>query len=189
MRRFWTVQLVLALTVLMAVPAGAAKPDRPGEPDPAMGMTCEETGALRFFDHVPVTWMDQEGKEYGEQTVEIDGEWVFLRSFTVVLNRHESACVDVTSVEGSWQVDIDLGTARSVGYGIADSVNPSDTCWRESVDTTQLMTTPTIPASTLNACDDGYNDFGDGDERLAFAAWYDGVRKLATPVTITVTLP
>ncbi|NQV05143.1 hypothetical protein HQ535_01215 [bacterium] len=184
-RRVWIVLLLIGVVLALAVPAGAGKPTcEPGsthpscksdEPDDGpVGLTCAEAEASGF-DNVPVEWS-------------ADGKW-----FTFEMNLRTGACVDVMSVEGQWVVDVDVGSARGVSVGIQDSVAPGDACWGgcsggvEAIFTeTGTVVTPVIPAATIDACGVG---FSDGADTLTFSASYSGVRKLASPVTVTVTLP
>ncbi len=189
MQRYWTVLLVLAVAVVIALPAGAAKPDCIDEPsrpwcEPAedpegpVGLTCEETAA-DGWDYVDVTWQDE-------------------KTFTVVLTDRLGACVDVTSVAGEWTIDVKVGSAREVYLAVGDSVSPGDMCWGyghydspEALVTDDVILLVDLPASTINACDDPAtsNTYDDGDLRLTFNASYAGRRKLVTAVIITVTLP
>jgi hypothetical protein len=142
--------------------------------DGPVGLTCaeaEEDG----FDHVPVRWSEDR------------------TSFEVELNLRTGACVDVDSVEGEWTIDVDVGSARELRVAIQDSVAPGDACWggcngdvEAIVTESGTIVTPVIPAATLDACGTG---FPDGADTLTFSASYSGVRKLATPVTVTVSLP
>jgi hypothetical protein len=191
MKRFWTVLLVVAVALVMALPAGAKpdKPDKPGKPppdEPLIGLTCDQAAAEYRFDHVNPDWNSA------------------MTEFTVVLGVRESACVDVTSaVEGDWTIEVAWGTALAVSLGVQDSVAPGDACWGGCAGG-GVITRPEpgelegpyrfrTPASTLNACDFDLKDpdFEDGDEALTFdaSASYKGPAKAAVPATITVTLP
>ncbi len=190
MRRFWTVLLVLAVAVVIALPAGAAKPKcevgsshpscKPAEePEAQIGLTCDEVATDHGWDFVPVTWSSD-------------------REFTVVLDHHLGACVDLTSAAGEWVIDVQVGSAREVYLSVQDSVFPGDMCWGyghydspEALVTEDVTLYIDLPASTLNACDDPAtsNTYDDGDPRLTFNASYAGRRKLVTAVIITVTLP
>ncbi len=186
MKRFWTMLVVVAVALVMALPAGAVKPENPGKPppdEPLVGLTCAEAAAAGF-DHVGVDWdVDNSGRP----------------TFTVEVGVREDACVDVTSLEGNWIVTVDMGTALVVPMGVQDSVAPGDSCWGGCAGDVVITESGTYtfytPASTLNACDDAPNDpdndFGDGDSRLTFSASasYRGPAKSAVPATITVTLP
>lgn len=183
MKRFWTVLLVVAVTLVMALPAGAVKPAIPGKPppdEPLVGLTCAEAADV-----------------YRRNS---DATWQGDRTFTVELGVRQDACVDVLSVAGNWIVTVDMGSALEVGMGVQDSVAPGDTCWggcagggvgvfTEGVQDMQFYT----PKSAVNACDgvatDPEPDFGDGAPELAFRAWASYRGKAATPATITVTVP
>mgnify|MGYP001820850390 FL=1 len=176
MRRFWISLLAVGMTLVLAVPAAAAKPDKPDKPppdEPLVGLTCDEARA-DGVDFVDGTWND-------EETV-----------FTVELGAREQTCVDVDSVAGGWIVEVDMGSAVKVGVEVQDSTGPGDTCWDQVITKDGIYEFST-PASTLNACDDAAMDpepdFGDEDEQLAFGAWAQYHGKAATPATITVTLP
>jgi hypothetical protein len=192
-KKILVLMVVLAVPLAMVATASAGPPcaknpthpDCVGPPpsstttttvadDGPVGLTCAEAEE-EGFDHVPVEWS-------------ADGA-----SFTVVLNLRTGACVDVASVEGEWTIDVDVGSAREVRVGIQDSVAPGDACWGgcsgdpEAVFTESgTVVTPVIPAAEPDACGTG---FADGADTLTFSASYSGVRKLATPVTVTVYLP
>jgi hypothetical protein len=173
MRRFWISLLSVGLTLVIALPAGAGKPDKPSPDEPLVGLTCDEARA-EGVDFVDGVWND-EGTE-----------------FTVVLGARARACVDVLSDAGDWTVEVEKGSAIKVGVEVQDSTGPGDTCWDQVITKDGIYEFST-PASTLNACDDAAMDpepdFGDEDEQLAFGAWASYHGKAATPATITVTLP
>jgi hypothetical protein len=176
MKRFWTVLLIVTVAIVMALPAGAVKPDNPGKPppdEPLVGLTCAEAAIEYGIDHVDGDWNDA------------------MTEFTVKVGVREDACVDVISLEGDWEIKVDIGTAIQVGFGVRDSF-AGDRCWGPCLGTGLVTESGTYafvtPASGLDACGD---TFGDEDEALAFIAWADfrGPAKSATPATITVTLP
>ena len=211
MRRIWTMLFVVVLAVAIAAPATAkvdcvARPDHPlcagGEEEPPddgpIGMTCVEAdAALRNIGHVVPVWMPsgQPDQQPGDL------------SFRVELNDRLSACVDVTSAAGVWEIDVvTLGSSDEAGLAIGDSVNPGDTCWggchgdvEATVTTTdcedgescKVVWTPELPASYLDSCGIwlGDNGFADGDPQMVFTASYSGVKKLSESVVIEVTLP
>lgn len=214
MKRIWIMLLVVALGVALAAPASAKvdcvrNPDHPlcpsGDEDPPddgpIGMTCTEAdAALRNINHVDPVWLPS------GQTSQQPGDL----SFQVELNDRLRACVDVMSAAGAWKVDVvTLGSAEGVELAIGDSVNPGDTCWGgchgdieasvttadcnggEDDESCRVVWTPELPASYLDSCGIwiGDNGFADGDPRMAFAASYSGVKKLADGVIIEVTLP
>lgn len=171
MKRMWILLFVWAIGVALASPAGAAKPDCPGNScnndSSGIGMTCAEVEDLGF-EHVVPTWTGP-------------------NSFEVELKRL-SACVDVMSAEGTWGIEVvQVGSAREVYLAVNDSVNPSDTCW--GVSDVGAITEPTVfypelPAATLDACGVGE---ADGDPQLTFNVWFAG--KLRQPVIVRVTYP
>ncbi len=186
MKRFWTIPLVVAVAIVMALPAGAVKPVNPGKPppdEPLVGLTCAEAAAEYGFDNVDAEWsIDEAGKT----------------TFTVELGIRQDACVDVMSVQGDWRVDVDMGTALEVSMGVQDSVAPGDACWGGCAGGGSFTANATdvpffTPESILDACDFDLMDpdFGDSDPALTFSASaaFRGDPKKATPATITVTLP
>ena len=189
MKQLWIMLLAVSLALVIALPAGAAKPDCNIDPshssckvdEPRVGLTCAEAETAGW-DHVDPEW----------GTWDLDGDGEFEAGFRVVLNRHEGACVDVESAAGDWWMDVQVGSAREVYLSVQDSVAPGDWCWGyghgnpEALVTEDVTLSIGLPASTADICGD---NFADGDDQLAFNAAYAGRRKLATPVTITVTLP
>ena len=182
MKRFWTVLVVVAVALVMALPAGAVKPaNPPGKPpadEPLVGLTCAEAEA-DGFDRVSVNW----SADY--------------TTFTVKIGYRENACVDVTSGAGDWKVDVDMGGALEVGMGVQDSVAPGDACWGGcaggGVISESGLYSFYTPASIIDACNFDVKDpdFGDGDGQLTFNAWagYRGNPKAVEKATITVILP
>jgi hypothetical protein len=162
-RRFWLALMIGGLTMAIALPASATKPGKPVKPNG--GMTCAELSA--YWDFAVPVWNEAH------------------TAFTVTgpLN----ACVDVDSVQGVWQIDVDMGSALEVYLSVQDSAYVGDTCWgRTTVTESGTVYTSVIPAATLNACGTGE---ADGAASLTFNAQYLHRGKLRTPATITVTLP
>lgn len=174
MKRFWTVLLVVTMAIVMALPAGAVKPDNPGKPppdEPLVASTCAEAAIEYGLDHVDVVWNEAKTE------------------FTVEVGARENACVDVISFEGNWTIKVDMGTAIQVGLGVRDGF-AGDRCWGPCLGTGLVTESGTYafwtPASELNACGD---TFGDEDDALAFIAWADFRGPAKSAATITVTLP
>jgi len=199
MKRFWIMLLVVAVAIVITLPAGAAPPcsanpnhpecipEDPVDPppdEPLVGLTCAEAAIEYGFDHVAVVW-NTDGTE-----------------FTVKLGARQDACVDVMAGAGPWIVGGDFGTALEVSMGVQDSVAPGDACWggcagggtfTNDGPFTDFGDTFVMPESTLNACDDDLMDpdFGDNDPALTFSASaaFRGDPKKAVAATITVKVP
>jgi len=159
MKRFLIlfVLLFLAMTLIIALPAGAAKPqcddtlpgytpehlscnkDDPGDETPLYGTMCD-----------PADWPDN---ARGIQEDDF--------SFTLS-GKRDMACVDVISAGGPWKVTIDGEGARALTIIPRDSVSPGDSCggWvlRNTVydhgvgNELILGYDGIVPAATINAC-------------------------------------
>ncbi len=158
MRRFWIVLLVVAVGLLIAVPAGADKPNCEADPDhhscaknepddePLAGTTCSRPD---------LPW-------YHEDWDVMDKDFVFT------LDRDQpSVCFDVMTAEaGAWYV-----TVTRIGRGAnqltivpRDAVAPGDSCGGLGVRGDDIYEAPIrlpdlsdprmdeIPAATVNAC-------------------------------------
>lgn len=160
--------LMLLLAVVMSLAATATAAAKRPPKEPPTGRTCEWAKEnIPNIDHAEEVWSE-------------DGS-----SFTVVLDDSEGACVDVAS-DGPWDVEVSFGSADGVSVTVGDSVAPGEACWTwygEPPPDPFLFETPPIEA-VVDACGDA---FPDGDPSLVFLAGYDGKRRLAEPVTITVT--
>ena len=173
--------ILVALGLLMALPAaaGAKKPPAPPGQEPYPGETCAE----RTFDD---PWYIGTADD----------------DFTVTLYTNSddldsdlrAACIDVTSLEGVWEFDIDAVGVASFNMQIKDSV-PGDMCWRDAwsktkkTDLPEALSTPwVIPEATFNACPG--DDFTDESESLVFAVGYSPERRAeSSSLTIRVNLP
>jgi hypothetical protein len=169
MRRTWIISLAVVMTLMMALPAGAKKPDKPpGQPEPINGMSCLEW----FGESTPVAWEDN--------------------TFTLSKTHSDWTCVDLADVPaGTWTVGVVVGDAREVTVQLRSSV-PGDWCWVESTRVDAVFTFPNTPASEPNACPiggAGGETIPDEDPALAFTVLYTGKKTLSDPVEITVTLP
>jgi hypothetical protein len=186
MKRFWTMLLVVAMALVMALPAGAKpdKPDKPGKPppdEPLAGLTCEEANPPPMSaGRTTKVCIDENDENCG--------------TFTLTLEPKFDTCIDVMSVAGDWEIKvIDMGSANEISLAVQDSVAPGDACWggcagEEIVTSTGETYFHWTEASTVDACG---IDFGDEDERLTFHAEARFPRpwKNIVPATIMVTLP
>jgi hypothetical protein len=201
MRRIWITLLAISMALVLALPAGAVKPDcsiypeghpqacagDPDDPpidpdDPLAGWTCAEA------DPPPMV---------ADSNIFpcIDG----CTGFDLTLAPKWNTCIDVESVAGSWTITVnDWGDAYEIALAVQDSVAPGDSCWGgcagaviitpQTPQDEMPFKTPHTPASELDACGDG---FGDGAETLTFhaEAHFRPPLKGDLPAQITVTLP
>lgn len=167
MRKTWAPALAVALVVLMAVPATAAKPDKPPkQPQPHPdGLTCLETG-------------------WGAVVEPSDDGFI-----VTVDGGGETACVDVPAAPGeTWGVEVTVGSARGVWVMVKDS-QPGDFCWGAEVTESQASYAAYLePGNGEGACfGDVYTD--SDPAQLVFAVMTRGKKSLDPPVTVQVTLP
>jgi hypothetical protein len=122
MRRFWIMLLAIAMALVIALPAGAGKPqidcdndkflnrpecrNDPGDNTPIAGTTCREGGS-----------------EYA----------VMTETFDVVLEgKSDTACIDVIANPGVWKVEIKTSEGvRGLSLFLRDSVGPGDGCFED----------------------------------------------------------
>jgi hypothetical protein len=118
MRRYWVILLAVAMALVIALPAGAGKPQidcdkhpnhpecvaDPGDDTPIAGTTCVDGGSA--YD-------------------------VKTDDFSVVLNgKSDTACIDVIANPGAWKVEIETeGIVRGMSLFLRDSVGPGDGCF------------------------------------------------------------
>lgn len=158
MRRFFIpfLFLVTAMMLIVALPAGAGKPDcsdpRTTHPPCDKGDAGDETlhGTVCDPDDYPNN-LD------GQQIVGVqEDDFAFTLS-----GKQDSACIDVVSVEGRWEVTITGDGARYLGVIPRDSISPGDSCGgyllRSEGDIYGgepliLGYAGFLPAATINAC-------------------------------------
>jgi hypothetical protein len=178
MRRLLAIFTVLTLSLALTAPASAKKGGAQDPPDPPDGLSCAQM-------QYPIT------AEYPGSS-SILGYQEFPGGFSFALSDDlHAACIDVTAPQGTWEVTIDLGTARQTGFSIKDSV-PGDWCvpWTTTKTDTVFSTDELrdgevpaeVPASAIDACG---TDFTDPSPPLAFQAEFRG----RGTVTYTVTVP
>lgn len=187
MKRTWIMLLAVAMALVIALPAGAVKPDKPDKPEPKPegGYTCAEYYGYTTSD--PVDF----GSEGG--------------SFTLDIVNREVACVDVIAPAGDWKVTVnDAIGVRRVTIRVQDSVAGGDVCGIH-VDPEENMilgaladgdffTLEGIQDAHVNACGTDWAEWIDGDLRTDVAS--GEAHPLAFLVfggrgtfTITVTVP
>lgn len=165
MKRILLALLIGAIVVLMAVPVGAAKPDKPGKPDHPEGLTCEDYAAeYGLGDLAEPDWSE-------------DGS-MFTLKLTPETN---SACIDLVTGAAVWSVGATLNSALNYGLSIKDSV-PGDFCffYRGKDPTVPIGA---MPGATIDVCGDEWTD---SDPALVFQAW--AKVKRGGSVTLDVTL-
>ena len=129
--RIWIVLLIMAVAIVMAIPAGAAvdcsnekfadhphcqdTPEPPPDDEPLAGTTC--AAAIGELNE-PVTQDFTVTLTEDEYTV------------TLTENAWASACIDVIAPAGDWTVAVEEihGTLRWLSLVIRDSVAPGDAC-------------------------------------------------------------
>jgi hypothetical protein len=193
----------------------SCKPSDEDPPDDGpIGMTCVEAdAALRNISHADPVWMPsgQPTQQPGDDRFQValnNKESACVDVSVAAVDQCENEYGYVGGC-GPWTITVEtLGSADAVSLAVGDSVNPGDTCWGgchgdvEATVTTAdcdggengepcKVLTPLLPASGLDSCGlwIGDNGFADGDPQMAFTASYSGVKKLAEPVLLEVTLP
>ncbi len=184
MRRLLILSVALIVLLALAVPVGAAKPDKPGPPgdsgnDPVLaGTTCADMNDDGYFKGV-----DDSG------------------SFGLPLTTAQSrACFDVSNVSeiGNWTIgyNVTAGSLRELIVSVRDSAAPGDLCdetrLRNAV-SGQITLTPNA-RDYANACGITYAEWvGDSlieladetvDSPLAFLIWARGTKDLNVTFTI-----
>jgi hypothetical protein len=181
----------MAIGIVIASPAGAAKPDidcdeKPNHPtcvddapDSLAGTTCAALG--RWGD--PVT-----------------GEFIITLGNVGELNGSE--CVDVMAAKGPWEVEIEIesGTVRSLMLVPRDSIAPGDSCGGVHIRKPAETFTVTLPGADgayVNSCGLDFGEWANGlyydtvetgiPSPLAFQMDMSGSKDAV--VTLTVTVP
>jgi hypothetical protein len=171
-----TTSVLLALGILLTLPATASakKPAPPPGPEPMIGLTCEQ-------------WAVEH-----PQFAQIGGA---DNDFDLILDAdHPTACFDVVSREGTWQIAIDAESAASLEVQVKDSI-PGDFCYRGSFGKKKNpipdMIDVEIPAAAIDACTPGEVGLAaDQDPALVFVVGYSPERgTTGSSVTIAVDLP
>jgi len=193
MKHFWIMLLVVAVGIILAIPAGATPPlcsDNPNHPrcipeDPVEPPPDEPLAGLTCAEAAPPP------QSVGNVIFDCSGD---CSTFDLVLEPKWNTCIDVESTEGRWKITVgEWGDAYEIAVAVQDSVAPGDACWGGCAgggiitpDHPELLVD--TPASTLDACG---LDFGDGDPRLTFhaEARFRPPTKNDRPASITVTLP
>jgi len=194
--RIWIVLLIMAVAIVMAIPAGAAPPcsvnpnhpncipddptDPPPDDGPLAGTTCNAIG------------------EWGEPVQ--SGTYI-----TEILT--ENACIDVMADPGVWTVEVvdesGDGTLRWLSLVIRDSVAPGDACdsvaYRRDIPskiTLDGFESDGIAGAWVNSCGtdwaewvgDDYYDYEDTDVEspLVLQVFMSGKDE---KVTLTIDIP
>ncbi len=139
--RIWIVLLIMAVAIVMAIPAGAAvdcsnekfadhphcqdTPEPPPDDEPLAGTTC--AAAIGELNE-PVTQDFTVTLTEDEYTVTLTEDEEY--TVTITDNEWASACIDVMADPGDWTVVVEEigGTLRSLSLVVRDSVAPGDAC-------------------------------------------------------------
>lgn len=174
MKKTMSVLLVLGFLVTLPASAVAKKPAQPPGQEPMIGLTCEQWAV--------------ENPQFA-QTGDADND------FELTLDAdHPSACFDVVSDGGAWQIVIDAESAASLEVQVKDSI-PGDFCYRGSFGKKKNpipgMIDVEIPAAAIDACTPGEVGLAaDQDPALVFLVAYSPERgTTGSQVEITVDLP
>lgn len=185
MRKLLALASISVLTLTLAVPGLAAKPDKtpPGQEPPA-GLTCAD---WEFDD--PTLWTV--GSASDDFSVKLDVDEGSPET--------QVACFDVSSAEGDWIIDIvEAVDVAGLQVHIKDS-QPGDFCFREGYggkknpipSPIEPIVVTDVPAADIDACTPGEVGLAaDGHEDLVFMVAFTPERGASTPsVTIEVDLP
>jgi hypothetical protein len=151
MKRFWIMLLAVALALVIALPAGAGKPDRNCDETPDHPQCRADLG-----DDTPIA-----GTTCGSPDDVKTGD------FEVILKgKSDTACIDVIANPGAWKIRIEtVGIVRGLSLFLRDSVGPGDGCFEGGScgyvyrnDFPPIVDFPDIDGAYVNVCG---TDFGE----------------------------